>query len=192
MFFEHISKDSPTPAEFLSAFRFKSEKKTDRKKLIIIGAGDCGEKIYRELHDNASLRYKVVGFLDDDKKKIGKTIHGVPVLGKVRRINRFANEVSADEGLIAIPSASAEQMRKIVYYCNDSGIEFKTIPSYGELINGRVTVNAIREVAYRDLIGREPIRLDENKIGKWRIRLCCGGHDDSPVSRDGRESRRWA
>jgi FlaA1/EpsC-like NDP-sugar epimerase len=167
LFFEHISKKSPTPVEFLSAFRFKSMKKRDRKNLIIIGAGDCGEKIYREIHDNASLRYNVVGFLDDDKKKVGKTIHGIPVLGRIRKIKYFAKNVSADEGLIAIPSATSDQMRRIVDYCNDSGIEFKTIPSYGELINGRVTVNAIRDVAYRDLIGREPIKLDEKKIGAY-------------------------
>ncbi len=167
LFFEHISIETPTPTEFLSIFRFKSKKKTDRKNLIIIGAGDCGEKIYREIHDNASLRYNVVGFLDDNKKKIGKTIHGVPVLGRIRKIKHFAKKVSADEGLIAIPSATADQMRKIVDYCNDSGIEFKTIPGYGELINGRITVNAIRDVAYRDLIGREPIKLDENKIGAY-------------------------
>jgi FlaA1/EpsC-like NDP-sugar epimerase len=167
LFFEHISKEAPTPSEFVSIFRFKSKQKADRKNLIIIGAGDCGEKIYREIHDNASLRYKVVGFLDDDKKKVGKTIHGIPVLGRIRKIKYFAKKVSADEGLIAIPSATSDQMRKIVDYCNDSGIEFKTIPSYGELINGRVTVNAIREVAYRDLIGREPIKLEENKIGAY-------------------------
>jgi FlaA1/EpsC-like NDP-sugar epimerase len=167
LFFERISTETPTPSEFLSLFRFKSNKKTERKNLIIIGAGDCGEKICREIHDNASLRYKVVGFLDDDKKKIGKTIHGIPVLGRIRKIKYFARKVSADEGLIAIPSATADQMRKIVDYCNDSDIEFKTIPSYGELINGRVTVNVIRDVAYRDLIGRELIKLDEREIGAY-------------------------
>jgi FlaA1/EpsC-like NDP-sugar epimerase len=167
LFFENISKETSKPTDFLSIFRSGSQKKTNRKNLIIIGAGNCGEKIYREIHDNASLKYRVVGFLDDDRQKIGKTIHGVPVLGKIRKIKRFANEVSADEGLIAIPSASSDQMRKIVDYCTDSGIEFKTIPSYGELIDGRVTVNTIRNVSYRDLIGRDFIKLDEEKIGAY-------------------------
>jgi FlaA1/EpsC-like NDP-sugar epimerase len=167
LFFEKISQETPKPIDLISIFRLRSRRKADRKNLIIIGAGNCGEKIYREIHDNASLQYNVVGFLDDDKKKIGKTIHGVPVLGKIRRIARFAKTVSADEGLIAIPSASASQMRKIVDYCKNSEIEFKTIPSYGELIDGRVTVNTIRNVSYRDLIGRDFIKLDEKEIGAY-------------------------
>ena len=64
----------------------------------------------------------------------------------------------------AIPSASSQQMRRIVSYCKESAIKFKTIPGMGELINGKVTVNAIREVAYRDLLGREVIKLDEGQI----------------------------
>jgi FlaA1/EpsC-like NDP-sugar epimerase len=137
------------------------------KNLLIIGAGDCGEKIYREIRDNARLQYKVVGFLDDNPVKVGNKIHGIPVLGKISDINFLAKKASADEVLIAIPSSNAEQMRNIVNFCKESEIEFKTMPSYGELINGRVTVNAIREVAYRDLIGREPIKLDEKKIGAY-------------------------
>ncbi len=86
---------------------------------------------------------------------------------KINDINYIANKAAADEALIAIPSATAQQMRTIVNSLKESGIEFKTIPGMGELINGRVTVNAIREVAYRDLIGREPIKLDENKIGAY-------------------------
>jgi FlaA1/EpsC-like NDP-sugar epimerase len=137
------------------------------KNLLIIGAGDCGEKIYREIRDNASLQYNTVGFLDDNPVKIGNKIHGIPILGKIADIKLISDRAVADEALIAIPSATADQMREIVDHCKESDIEFKTIPSYGELINGRVTVNAIREVAYRDLIGREPIKLDENKIGAY-------------------------
>jgi FlaA1/EpsC-like NDP-sugar epimerase len=133
--------------------------------LLIIGAGDGGEKIYREIRDNARLQYLVVGFLDDDPVKHGKKIHGIPVLGAIRDIKAAATKVNADEALIAIPSANAQQMRRIVEHCNESGIEFKTIPGYGELINGRVSINSIREVAYRDLLGREIIKLEQDKIG---------------------------
>ncbi|MGD2272968.1 MAG: nucleoside-diphosphate sugar epimerase/dehydratase [Desulfobacterales bacterium] len=137
------------------------------RNLLIIGAGDCGEKIYRELRDNARLQYHVVGFLDDNPVKMGNKIHGIPVLGKIADIQLISGRAAADEALIAIPSANADQMRKIVDHCKESDIQFKTIPGYGELINGRVTVNAIREVAYRDLIGREPIKLDETRIGAY-------------------------
>ena len=143
------------------------EPHTDAKKLLIIGAGDCGEKIYREIRDNASLRYRVVGFMDDNPAKVRKKIHGIPVLGLISEIGAAAKKVKADEALIAIPSVSGTQMRRIVQYCTESEIEYKTMPGYGELINGRVTVNAIRDINYQDLVGRELIKLDEEKIGNY-------------------------
>ncbi len=150
---------------FLPAI-FKT-RKTKFRKLIIIGAGDCGEKIYREIRDNSRIGYKVVGFLDDNPVKHGRKIHGIPVLGSIGEIQLIANSVKADEVLIAIPSATAVQMRKIVDYCKESGIGFKTIPGFGELINGNVTVNAIREVAFQDLLRREIVHLDEQGIGLY-------------------------
>ena len=172
LFFEYFSKEQPSPTDFLSAFKLLAKRKRDGKNLIIIGAGDCGEKIYREIHDNASLQYNVVGFLDDSQNKIGRTIHGIPVLGRIDDIRKFINKTRADEVLIAIPSANSQQMRDIVAKCKESGIRFKTIPGMGELIDGKITVNAIREVAYRDLLGRELIKLDEEKIGAYLRGQC--------------------
>jgi FlaA1/EpsC-like NDP-sugar epimerase len=108
-----------------------------------------------------------VGFLDDDNAKRGKKIHSIPVLGEIEDIQAIVKKFGADEALIAIPSASSQQMRTIVNLCKDSGVEFKTIPGMGELINGKVTVNAIREVDYRDLLGREAVKLDEARIGAY-------------------------
>ncbi len=134
------------------------------RNLLIIGAGDCGEKIFREIRDNARLQYNVVGFLDDNASKVGMKIHGVPVLSDIRDIEAAAQKVNADEALIAIPSANSKEIRRIVEICDKSGLKFKTIPGMGELINGQITVNTIREIAYRDLLGREIIKLDEEKI----------------------------
>ena len=125
------------------------------------------QKIFREIKSNAGLGYSVVGFLDDHPVKKGKKIHGVPVLGPVNEVKSIGAKRNADEVLIAIPSANSEQMRQIVHFCKDSGLRFKTIPGYGELINGRVTINSIREVAYKDLLGREEIKRDEEKIGGY-------------------------
>lgn len=135
-----------------------------KRRLLIIGAGSCGEKIYREIHDNPQLNFAVVGFLDDDASKIGRMIHGVPVRGIIGDLDAVIEQTGAEEILIAIPSASAQEMRRIVALCKASGIRYKTVPSYGELIDGRVSVSAIREVSYRDLLGREPVRLDEGRI----------------------------
>ncbi|MBT8350312.1 MAG: polysaccharide biosynthesis protein, partial [Deltaproteobacteria bacterium] len=167
LFFDRYSKETPTPSDFLSILKLFANKKEDRINLIIIGAGDCAEKIYREIRDNSALKYNIVGFLDDNKNKIGRTIHGVPILGRIDEITILAERVKADEALIAIPSARGKQMRRIVDLCKTSEIPFKTVPGYGELINGRVTINAIREVAYRDLLGREMVKLDEKQIGAY-------------------------
>jgi FlaA1/EpsC-like NDP-sugar epimerase len=167
LFFEHMSNDEIRQSMYQSLVGIFKRKSISARHLLIIGAGDGAEKIYREIRDNARLQYRVVGFLDDNPVKIGKKIHGIPVLGTVSDIKTAAQKINADEALIAIPSANSQQMRRIVDLCNESGIHFQTIPGYGELINGKVTVNSIREVAYRDLLGREAIQLDQEKIGAF-------------------------
>jgi len=172
IYFERISNGNTSfiPTRQLLTPFFK--KMPETKRLLIIGAGDGGEKIYREIHNNERLQYTVIGFLDDDLTKVGRKIHGVPILGKIGNIQKIAKKVNADEALIAIPSATSEQMREILTYCRKSGLKFKTIPGIGELINGKVTVNTIREVDYRDLLGRDLIRLDEDKIGSYLHDQC--------------------
>ena len=167
LFFERLAREKSEksmPQQFLSLFKRYPK---SVKKLLIIGAGDCGEKILREIRDNASLKFKAVGFLDDNRNKIGRKIHGVPVLGLVSEISAAIKKVSADEALIALPSATGHQMREIVEYCKESGIPFKTVPGYGELINGRVSVKAIRDVAYPDLLGRAVVKLDAKGISDY-------------------------
>ena len=167
LYFELVSQDKPWRIVAQALFWPLKKNHADSKNLLIIGAGNCGEKIFREIRDNAGLRCNVVGFLDDHSAKLGMKIHGIPVLGIIKDIDVVADSVRAEEALIAIPSASSRQMRRIVGYCKKSGIKFKTMPSMGELIDGRVTINAIREVAYRDLLGREVIKLDEARIGAY-------------------------
>ena len=166
-YFEHFTGDNfrVILSRFSKGF-FKTDK-TNTKNLLIIGAGDGGEKIYREIRDNSKLSYNVVGFLDDNSVKLGKKIHGIPVLGSIKDINAVMKISGADEALIAIPSAGAEKMRRIVNICKESGIRFKTVPGISELFNGTISINAIREVAYRDLLSRELIRLDKDKIGSY-------------------------
>ena len=165
LYFEYFGNDEfwKVVKQILSSPFIK--KVSGRKRLLIIGAGDCAEKIFRELRDNARLKYNVVGFLDDNPVKIGKKIHDIPVLGRIKDIKVVTKRARVDEMLIAISSAGSKQMRTIVAHCKESGITFKTVPGMGELIDGRVTINAIREVAYKDLLGRETVMLDEEQIG---------------------------
>lgn len=149
---------------FITAL-FKSKQKG--KRLIIIGAGDCGEKITREIHDNPQLGYNVMGFIDDDHLKSNRKIHNIPVLGNMDELNYYTEQLEVEELVIAMPSISSKKMRNIVKRCEESGVPFKTVPGMGELINGKVTIKAIRDVSYRDLLGRATVELDEEKIGAY-------------------------
>jgi len=135
------------------------------KKLMIIGAGGAGEKVLREIDDNSRLKYNPIGFLDDKKDKQGKAIHGVPVLGTIDQLADFAEDF--DEVLIAIPSASSAQMRRIVEACENTGKRFRTMPPLGELIGGKISLKAIREVTIEDLLGRGEVSLDQEKIQQY-------------------------
>ena len=152
---------------FLSFVQSFKKDSTSAKKLLILGAGDCGEKLYREIRNNSSIKLKVVGFLDDDPAKIGRKIHGVLVIDQIENIESVVKGYGIEQIIISIPSANASRMRYIVELCKKCDVEFKTVPGMGELINGKVTVNAIREVEYRDLLGRKPVDLDDEKIGEY-------------------------
>ncbi|MBW2194909.1 MAG: polysaccharide biosynthesis protein, partial [Deltaproteobacteria bacterium] len=120
LYFELVSEDKPSRVLTRALLGSLSRGHSESKNLIIIGAGDCGEKIYREIHNNARLGYHVIGFLDDHPNKLGMKIHSIPVLGSIGDIKHIAQSAGADEMLIAIPSASAQQMRQIVAYCKES------------------------------------------------------------------------
>ena len=153
---------------FLFHSPFSQRKLTrPKKRLLIIGAGDAGEKMLREIRDNPRLNYDVVGFLDDDPNKKGMRIHGVPVLGPIPKIHKLAYYDEIDEILIAVPSASAKQMRRIIEACEAIGLKSHTTPGIGELIDGKVSFKTIREVSFEDLLGRDPIDLDMKSIGDY-------------------------
>jgi FlaA1/EpsC-like NDP-sugar epimerase len=137
------------------------------RRLLIIGAGSAGEKMLREIRDNARLEYGIIGFLDDDSNKIGRSIHGVSVLGVIDELKEIVIKKRIEEILIAIPSATGNQMKRIVELCKQAKVKYKTIPGIGELIDGRVSVKSIRDVSYEDLLGREPVHLEKEKIGRY-------------------------
>jgi FlaA1/EpsC-like NDP-sugar epimerase len=155
------------PSNGRSLLSFLPSQTSGFKRLLIIGAGDAGEKMYRELRDNPNLNYHIVGFVDDDPKKLGMRIHGVPILGGVDELYRLVKKYEIGEILIAISSASGKEMRRIVERCKATAIKFKTIPGIGELIDGRVSIKAIRDVSYEDLMGRKSVRMEMDRIGNY-------------------------
>ncbi len=133
-----------------------------KKKLLLIGAGKTGEKIAREIISTPSSPYEIVGFVDDDPSKNGAMLHGYKVLGSVTDLKNIA--VQYDEILITAPSASGEKVRRIVKHCKLTGKSYKTVPSLAELIDKDISLAAIRDVSYVDLLGREEVKLDKNSI----------------------------
>lgn len=140
----------------------KSKADQDVKRVLILGAGLAGEGLIRELHRTAS--YVVVGLLDDDPNKLGLEVHGVRVLGNISELVKVAKEKRADLIFIAIPSAGSSAMRKMVNYCEQCHVPFRTLPSIQALASGGVEINALREVHIEDLLGRDPIVLNWDKI----------------------------
>lgn len=138
--------------------------KDDCRRVLIIGAGDAGEKTLREVLDNPRLPFRVLGFIDDNPKKAGRAIHDVPVLGGVEDLGRYVEEYRVDDVFVAVPSATGPQMRTIVKACEGCKVRFRTVPGIGELIDGKVSIKALRDVSYQDLMGRPPTELDEEGI----------------------------
>ena len=134
-------------------------------RVLIIGAGDAGESVLRELYRLPVERYHVVGFVDDDPKKRGMRIHGVPVLGGVADLTAVAQRQNAQEVVIALPQPTREDLRRIIEVCKGRKMTFRIVPGVADLIDGRLDVTRLREVDINDLLGREPISLDVEGIG---------------------------
>lgn len=140
---------------------------THRTRLLIVGAGDAADKIIREIQGNRMLPYEVVCCLDDNPAKRGLALLGVPVRGPIERLAHHMESFKADEILIAIPSASGEAMRRIVGLCEQTGARFRTLPPLSGLLDGRISVNDLREVDFEDLLGRPPVKLNVQSVGGY-------------------------
>jgi FlaA1/EpsC-like NDP-sugar epimerase len=162
--------------------------KANLTRVLIIGAGAAGEKILREILDNYTLHYEVVGFADDDLTKQGRSIHGVPVLGDVAHLQKILQKEDIQQILIAVPSASGDQIRRIAEACQKCNTSYKILPGIGHLIDGKVSVKLLRDISYEDLLGRSPVQLDNEGIrnylhGKTILVTGCGGSIGSELCR---------
>lgn len=140
---------------------------TQRESFLIVGAGAAGEKMYREIMDNQRLNYQVMGFLDDDRSKWGRTLHGVKVHGGIDKLPEIVAGQKIDEVLIAIPSATGQQMRGIVGLCKESKVRYRTLPEIGAIIDGKVSIKSLRQLKYEDLLRRPPVKLDNSAVSQY-------------------------
>ena len=135
------------------------------KRVLIIGAGDAGALVVREIQKNPQLRLDPVCFLDDDPAKQKQWIHGVPVLGTINDLLRVINLKRIQEVIIAIPTAPGNVVRKVADVCRARRVGFRTMPGIYELIGGKVSVSRLRKVNIDDLLRRTPRHFDEGRIG---------------------------
>ncbi|KAJ49418.1 FlaA1/EpsC-like NDP-sugar epimerase [Clostridium tetanomorphum] len=149
-----------------------------KKKLLIIGAGDASALLIKEIKKSNNLNYNIIGLIDDDKSKIGKLISGVKVIGGRENIKAICEEKSVEEIILAIPSADVEIKRAIINICKDTNAKLKTLPGIYEIIDGKVSINKVRDVSIEDLLGREEVKLNSDNINKYikdKVILVTGG-----------------
>jgi FlaA1/EpsC-like NDP-sugar epimerase/lipopolysaccharide/colanic/teichoic acid biosynthesis glycosyltransferase len=159
-----------------------------RKNVLIIGAGDVGELLLRMLGTNGRHKFTVVGFIDDDEAKHGKTIHGIKVLGGCENIPELSTIFRIDEVLIAVAQLSAEAMKSIIRYCKAAGVRHRIVSAVNDLLNGSVHLSKFRKVEITDLFGRQPVELDLSAIkaslhGKRILITGAGGSIGSELCR---------
>jgi FlaA1/EpsC-like NDP-sugar epimerase len=134
------------------------------KRFLIIGAGNAGEALIREIHRMPVVQYEVIGLIDDNPAKIGTHIHGIPVIGTVEQLPQICSEQKIDEIAIAMPSASHKQLRRVVQVCEGTKIRFRTVPSITDIASGKFRVSQIRDIDINDLLGREAVQLELTSI----------------------------
>jgi FlaA1/EpsC-like NDP-sugar epimerase len=131
---------------------------------IIVGAGSAGIKLLQEIEQRQRLRVGVVGFVDDDPRKIGLRVCGTPVLGGIDDLPALVADHEVGEVLIALPEAPGAVIRRVVQHCTAAHVRHRVLPTLAELVDGRVMYTQMREVKVGDLLARDPVRLDLPRV----------------------------
>ncbi|HET7435895.1 MAG TPA: nucleoside-diphosphate sugar epimerase/dehydratase [Thermoanaerobaculia bacterium] len=151
----------------VSRDHFRGEQPADSTtNVLIVGAGDAGEALAREIEHRPQLGMKVVAFVDDQRVKWGSLIRGIQVRGPISNVGRIADETGAEEALIAIPSASGKRIREIIHHLATADLRFKTIPGMDQLVSGKVHVTQLRPVDVEDLLRRARVDLPGDPVSK--------------------------
>jgi FlaA1/EpsC-like NDP-sugar epimerase len=145
--------------------RLASSLDQPRSRVLVLGAGAAGEALVRDMRRDG--RYRPIGFLDDQPKLQRAQLQGLPVLGSLERLPQVAKEVAAELVVIAIPTATPEQMQRIVALCERARLPFRTVPRLSDVLGGRVAPGELKTVAIEDLLGREPVAPDWAPVREW-------------------------
>jgi FlaA1/EpsC-like NDP-sugar epimerase len=136
------------------------------REVVVVGAGDAGALVVREMQRNPQLSMKPVAFVDDDPEKQKKDIHGVRVAGALADLEKVLRRYYVPEVVIAIPTAPGSVVRTVIEICRRNGVAFRTMPGMYELIGGQVSVSRLRQVDISDLLRREPAHIDDEAVGR--------------------------
>lgn len=162
-------------------FRTFVEKRTQKavnRNVMVIGAGEAGNSLIREMNTSKYIKKNVMCVIDDNPSKIGNYIHGVKVVGGRENILEYAAQYDIDEIIIALPSVSKKDQKEILDICKETKCELKTLPGIYQLVNGEVNVSQLRKVDVVDLLGRDPIEVDLDSIMNYvngKVVLVTGG-----------------
>ena len=163
---------------YVRQFKLRKMTSSNVSRVLIIGGGSGGSMVINELYDNPQLNKVPVAVVDDDVNKIGRLMHGVPILDTTHEIESIVEKMKIDEIIFSIASANNEAKQKILNRCNQTNCKVKTIPGIYEIIDGKVDIKKIRDVEIKDLLGRKPIEVDINKISNYitdKVVLVTGG-----------------
>jgi FlaA1/EpsC-like NDP-sugar epimerase len=155
---------------------------------LIVGAGEAGSALVRQMKSSSNVEYRPVGFVDDNPAKKGIRFHGLPVLGTTADLPQLIEEHAVEKVLIAIPSLRGHEVARILDACRACQVDFKIVPAINDLLNGSLTLNQVREVRIEDLLGREPVSLDiahirEKLAGRRVLITGAGGSIGSELAR---------
>ena len=142
----------------------QARKAPDLGRVMIIGAGQAGQMILRDIRNTRALKDQVVCFIDDDQEKWGRSIDGVPIVGGRDDILTAVEKLRVTKIYVVIPSARMEDKKEIINICNETGCELKQLPGMYQFVLGQISVSAMKDVSVEDLLGREPIRADLEEV----------------------------
>lgn len=137
------------------------------RRTLIVGAGEAGNLLIKEIRKQADSPYHIIGIVDDDESKRGMRLAGVPVLGNLSHFRWIIRKHQIEDVIIAIPSANGAVIRKLVDCCKRTNVHFKTLPSISDIIDGKISVSQIKDVEIEDLLGRDTVVLDEAGIKNY-------------------------
>lgn len=142
-------------------------RKVRRKPALIVGAGRMGSSLVKEMSGRADAELEILGFVDDDARKVGGSVNRVKVLGTTERLPKLVKELKIEEVVLAIDQAQGKEIRRIMDICSSIPVKAQIVPSLNEIAHGRVRVSRIRDVEIEDLLGRDPVELNKDNLSEF-------------------------